>query len=354
MNFFKVNIKNVEIRKFKPNIYTNLVALLLLCPFFVQGDIVGWLAMIIASFAIIGNDSPQLIGTYLATRQDEKWYKTFIWVATIFVIMLTLCWCFSDFEIHFAILDNVVPRKINVYYLIAPLILLFLTHNGIPTSSTFLVLSLFLNKGNILNMLTKTAASYFISFAVSAYIFFAILKKYKKYILDTSDGDKYADMWVLLQIVSTIVLVINWLCFSISNITVFLPRKLNLHDFLLFIFILLYTLASVLSNKNNKMQNILSSKKNSNNLKINVLINILFSATLFVFKVINNVSIATTFVFLGILAGKDIAIMFSERDIFGKAYKKTVLGILKDINKCILGVGVSLAFVILINFLNVL
>jgi hypothetical protein len=119
-------------------------------------------------------------------------------------------------------------------------------------------------------------------------------------------------------------------------------------------FILLYTLASVLSNKSNKMQEILSSKKNANNLKINVLINLLFSAILFIFKIISNISIATTFVFLGILAGKEVAIAFSESDIFGKTYKKTILTVLRDINKCILGVCVSLAFVIFINFFNVL
>jgi hypothetical protein len=330
------------------------VILLLVCPFFAQKNIINWLAMIIASFAIVGNDSPQLIGTHLATRQDEKWYKTLAFVGVIFVVVLGLCWYFYDGEVHFKILDNVSPRNINKYYLISPAILLFLTHNGIPTSSTFLVLSVFLNKANIMNMLTKTAASYFISFAASAYVFLKILRRYKKYLLSASSNDRYISLWNQLQLASTILLVINWLCFSISNITVFLPRKLSLHDFLLFMFILLYTLASVLSNKSNKMQEILLSKSGANNLKINVLINMLFSAVLFIFKVINNVSIATTFVFLGILAGKEIAIASSEMDIFGRNYKRTILTILRDINKCIFGVGVSLAFVTLINFFDVL
>jgi hypothetical protein len=352
MNFFK---KSEVLRDFKPNVYINLVILLFVCPFFARGEQVNWIAMIIASFAIVGNDSPQLIGTYLATRRNEKWYETFAFVAIIFVVILTLCWFVYNQEVHFSILNNVTQRKINKYYLIAPLILLFLTHNGIPTSSTFLMLSVFLDKNNIIYMLTKTAASYFVSFAASAYIFSMILKKYRKYLLNTtSTEDKYLYIWNYLQIISTVLLVINWLCFSISNITVFLPRKLNPHDFLLFMFILLYTLASVLSNKSNKMQEILSSKKNANNLKINVLINLLFSTILFVFKVISNISIATTFVFLGILAGKEVAIAFSESDIFGKTYKKTILTVLRDINKCILGVCVSLAFVIFINFFNVL
>jgi hypothetical protein len=259
-----------------------------------------------------------------------------------------------DQEVHFAILDNVTPRQINKYYLIAPLILLFLTHMGIPTSSTFLMLSVFLGRHDIFNMLTKTAASYFMSFAVSAYILSIILRRHRKYLLNTVPEDKYAGLWNFLQIISTILLVINWLCFSVSNITVFLPRKLDPHDFLLFMFILLFTLASVLSNRGNRMQEILSSKKNANNVKVNVLINVLFSAVLFIFKVVNNVSIATTFVFLGILAGKEVAIVFSERDILGRTYKKTVLNILKDINKCILGVCISLVFVVLINFFNVL
>jgi hypothetical protein len=213
---------------------------------------------------------------------------------------------------------------------------------------------MFLSKNNILNMLFKTSASYLISCAISGHICYKLLKRYKKYILHDNGDDEYLKIWELMQVFSTALLVVAWLFFSVSNITVFLPRKLEQQDFLMFLCVIIFTIASVLGNKNNKMQEIISKKNNANNLKMNVIINILFTMVLFLFKVINNVSIATTFVFLGILAGKDLAIIFAEKNILGSSYRRVIFNSLKDINKCITGVIVSLTFVALINSLNVL
>jgi CBS domain containing-hemolysin-like protein len=146
-----------------------------------------------------------------------------------------------------------------------------------------------------------------------------------------------------------------WVCFSISNIVVFLPRKLTFHELMSFLLVMLYTLAAILSNKNNnKMQKIVSNKSNASNLKLNVIANTIFATVLFLFKVMSNVSIATTFVFLGILAGKELALMFSEGGASRIAYKKTLFGIIVDIKKCVIGVIVSLCFVGFIGFLNIL
>jgi hypothetical protein len=320
---------------------------------FARGNLINWVATIIVAFAIIGNDSPQLIGTYLASKENEKWYKTFFFVGSIFFIALCWAWYFQGGELHFKILNNIPYREINSFYLAAPAVLLLLTHFGIPTSSTFLILSIFMKGGDVFAMLTKTVTSYFFSCVFSGYAHYIALRKYGKYLLSPFEKQKER-MWNALQTLSTVALVANWLFFSMSNVVAFLPRKFSGYDFVFFLIMLLSILGLILSNKNNRMQRIVSSKKNAGNVRINTIINVVFALILFFFKTVNNISIATTFVFLGVLAGKDIALLLNERDAEKKNYRRTLSNILKDINKCILGVGISLIFFSVINFFNVL
>ncbi|MDR0572116.1 MAG: hypothetical protein LBG48_04665, partial [Rickettsiales bacterium] len=122
--FFRKNFVNKKTKYFESSTYLLLSIPLIFSIIFVKENIFNWIATIISTFAILGNDSPQLVGTYLASKKDEKWQKTFLFVGFILVIVILYGWYFDGGEIHFKILDNVTPRQINIYYVMAPIVLL--------------------------------------------------------------------------------------------------------------------------------------------------------------------------------------------------------------------------------------
>ena len=98
----------------------------------------------LAGWSVIGNDSIQTLGTFIASKQ--KWFKWYTLAASAsFVMILALAWGWYayDGDISYGRLTRIPYQEIQWYHAVAPGILLLLTRVGIPVSTTFLVLSAF-------------------------------------------------------------------------------------------------------------------------------------------------------------------------------------------------------------------
>ena len=98
----------------------------------------------LATYSVIGNDSIQTLGTFLASNK-ERFNLYTLWFAASVPMAFTLIygWYFYDGDISYERLTQIPYQEIKWYHALAPAALLLLTRIGIPVSTTFLVLSAF-------------------------------------------------------------------------------------------------------------------------------------------------------------------------------------------------------------------
>lgn len=354
---FLVKIKNlIKEKTFANKNYLQLFILLFLIIIFVKNNIFQWLTVVLVIFSIMSNDSIQTIGTYLATHENEKWYKLFFLIGSMFTFVIVTSWILYKGELHFGILNKIhYEEEFNISYFLAPLFLLLLNTNGIPSSSTFLILSLFSNGSNIFSMLSKTIFSYVVSFTFACYVWYVVLKKFKHLVFKEHN---YSNLWEAIQKITTFVLICTWLMSNLANMVVFLPRTLCIHTLCLFLFIFLYILIIILRNKGGRLQEIINKKHDAKNVKVSIITNLNYSIILIFFKYVSNIPISTTFVLLGVLAAKEVMTTLLSDDIgffsIKRRYKECLVIILNDLRKGFLGIGISLCFIKLINILGLI
>jgi len=119
-----------------------------------------WTGFILAAYSVIGNDSVQTLGTFIASNQKFKWQ--YLWAATSAVLVFTLGygWYMYGGDISFGRLNKIPYQEIQWYHAMAPAVLLLLTRVGIPVSTSFLVLSVFASTFVIEKMLLKSMIVY--------------------------------------------------------------------------------------------------------------------------------------------------------------------------------------------------
>ena len=115
----------------------------------------------LATYSVIGNDSIQTLGTFLASNKERfKWYT--LWFAASVPMTFTLIygWYYYDGDISYERLTQIPYQEIKWYHALAPAVLLSLTRIGIPVSTTFLVLSAFASTVVLEKMLIKSMLGY--------------------------------------------------------------------------------------------------------------------------------------------------------------------------------------------------
>ena len=100
------------------------------------------------------------------------------------------------------------------------------------------------------------------------------------------------------------------------------------------------------------IKDIINEKTNVADVRAATMVDLVYAVILFYFKMYNNVPMSTTWVFIGLLAGRELAIAMGKH---GKSKKKNAwllrafrLG-RKDIFKALIGLIVSLILAIIIN-----
>jgi len=154
--------------------------------------LVMWVGFMLASYSVVGNDVIQTLGTFLTSNEKRvKWY--ILWLFAASILCFTLIQGYMANDIDYGRLDKFDIEAINFewYYLLPPLVLLFITRIGIPVSTTFMVLTLFsLNKipndlnsmiGSVFDadqklggMIQKSIMGYLIAFSSAMVIYLAI------------------------------------------------------------------------------------------------------------------------------------------------------------------------------------
>jgi len=301
----------------------------------------------LAGWSVIGNDSIQTLGTFIASKQ--KWFKWYTLAsAASFVMILALAWGWYayDGDISYGRLTRIPYQEIQWYHAVAPGILLLLTRVGIPVSTTFLVLSAFASTVVLEKMLMKSVVGYGLA-AVIAYISWIVISKLINEKLDEVD-EKWIGFWRNSVWVTSGWLWWVWLSHDVANIAVYLPRQLS--PILLFTVMTYFTVLIfyIFYIHGGPIQKVVLDKTGTRYARSATIINVIYACVLFYFKELNDLPMSTTWVFVGLLCGRELAISTMNKDYKFK-YVFPLIG--KDFIKMIFGLSVSVGIVLAIHYI---
>ncbi len=301
----------------------------------------------LAGYSVIGNDSIQTLGTFIASKQ--KWFKWYTLAASasfVMIIALGWGWYSYDGDISYGRLNRIPYQEIQWYHAVAPAILLLLTRIGIPVSTTFLVLSAFASTVVLEKMLMKSVVGYGLA-AVVAYIAWVTISKFINEKFDEVD-DKWIGFWRNSVWLTSGWLWWVWLSHDVANIAVYLPRQLSstlLITVMSYFSILLFYIFYI---HGGPIQKVVLDKTGTRYARSATIINVIYACVLFYFKELNDLPMSTTWVFVGLLCGRELAISTMNKDYKFK-YVFPLIG--KDFIKMIFGLSVSVGIVLAIHYI---
>ncbi|WP_432412102.1 hypothetical protein [Rasiella sp. SM2506] len=295
------------------------------------------LGFLLATYSVIGNDSVQTFGTFIASNNKRKWRQQWMYMSVILVGTLLYSWITNDGDISYGRLAEIPPVEIKWYYVLAPLVLFILTKKGVPASTSLLVLSAFSSSLVFEKIIFKSSIGYGLA-AVSAYVLWLWLSKWDEE--SKPIKTKHIPYWRIFQWGAIGFLWYTWLTHGLVNIAVFLPRKLDVNILIAVAIIFVVGLGYIFKTQGGKIQEIVLSKKDTTYVRSATLIDLFYAFILLLFKEHSNIPMSTTWVFVGVLCGRELAI--ATRNSATYTFKNVFPIVGKDMLKLLVGLGVSI------------
>lgn len=311
-----------------------------------------WLGLALSMFSTMTNDSIQTLGTFLSSNSKVKWWKMWLYIGSLFTITMLIGWFGFNHELDFERLYDIPYNShINIMHFIAPILLIILTCNKVPVSTTFLILSVFSTQDVLGFMLVKTFAGYILSFIFSFALWTFFHKFFKKIFEDKSESRMRK--WRIFQWASSGALWVAWLLQNTSNMVVYIPREITAYGLILIILLGLAMIGFTIYNRGGPIQEIVNEKTDISNIHSTSMINLNLAIMILIMTYIGTIPIATTWIFIGILGGRELSLARdgdSQLSSLKDRNKAAIKFILKDLALAGFGIAVSLIF----YFLNTL
>ncbi len=308
-----------------------------------------WVGFIFAGYAVIANDSIQTIGTFIASNKHRPWWVLWLFIGGIMLATLTYSWVNNGGDVTYGRLSSKgfseAPTEFAFLQVAAPLFLLILTRMKIPVSTTFLVLTAFASSTkSVGKVLAKSVSGYGIAFLVAIVLWMLIGK-----LIDKKFQGKANPAWFIAQWCATAFLWCMWLTQDAANVAVFLPRSLELWQFLVVAGVLFGGLAILFKLGGDRIQQIVEEKSVIVDVRHATIIDLTYAVILFVFKIQSNIPMSTTWVFLGLLAGREIAINATRAIETRRPKRQVAKLIIKDLGFVTFGLIISLVIAVSVN-----
>lgn len=311
-----------------------------------------WFGFALAAYSAIANDSIQTIGTFISSNSKRPWWLLWLFMGVVWIVTVFYSWYTFNGDVSYGRLSvpglEKAPESFVFLQLAAPITLLVLTRMRMPVSTTFLLLNVFTYKaGTILDVMFKSFVGYLLAFVLAILVWFILERFVKNYL--KGEAKPY---WMVLQWITSGTLWSVWIMQDAANIAVFLPRQLSALEFSIYAGFVFLGLGFLFYLKGDKIQEIVNEKSNVTDVRAATLVDVVYAVILFYFKLYNNVPMSTTWVFIGLLAGRELAIALGKH---GKAKKRNAWVFRafrlakKDVFKALIGLVVSLILAILIN-----
>ena len=293
-----------------------------------------------SAYAVVANDSIQTLGTFISSNKQRLWYHLWLWFGGIMVVTATVGWFLNDGDLSWGRLSHIpYPETFRYKYLIAPVCLLLLTKIGVPVSTTLFTLTTFASTPTIMKMVKKSVTGYVIASVVAFIIWTLVANHTKK---NQVWWSRVTPIWGKLQILSTSFLWVTWLMHDTANECVFLPRNINITWLLIYLITTFSLLGVIFYLKGGKIQQVVQTKSHVINLKQVTIIDFVYGILLFIFKIINPIPMSTTWLFVGMLAGREIAMTQTLK----KKQREGFVGVGWDFVRLVVGLIISVGVAI--------
>jgi hypothetical protein len=312
---------------------------------------------LLAGAAVIGNDALQTLGTFLAANRGRiPRPMQALFLCALLCAVLLLGWGRSGGEPSWGRLDTFpLPERLFWVDLLPPLAMLALTRLGAPVSTTFLVLTAF-TPANLPALLRQSLLGYGGALLSGALVYGLVA-----WLQQRRGGERGGDQveaqgrahlealpmegqqewpWLALQWLATGWLWSQWLIQDLANVYVYLPRQLAAPQMGLSLAALCGAVCLLLASGGGPIQQRLTSKSHVDAPRAATLIATLYALILTGFSAVSRGPLSTTWVFLGLLAGREMALQLSLRERSVAAVAGVLGG---DIARAALGLAVSVA-----------
>jgi hypothetical protein len=311
-----------------------------------------WFGFALAAYSAIANDSIQTIGTFIASNSNRKWYYLWLFMGLIFVGTVTYSWVVYDGDVSYQRLRvdglDQAPENFVFLQLAAPIVLLVMTRLRMPVSTTFLLLNVFTYKaGTIVGVMQKSFIGYLVAFFAAIFIWFTLEKFVNNYL-----KGKPKPYWHIMQWVTSGSLWAVWIMQDAANIAVFLPRSLNIWEFVAYTGFVFLGLGFLFYLKGDKIQGIVNEKTRVTDVRAATIVDLVYAVILFYFKGMSNMPMSTTWVFIGLLGGRELAIALAKSKKLKKRKARLVRAYRlasNDVIKAGIGLLISLILALIIN-----
>lgn len=312
-----------------------------------QGQAGMWLGFFFAAYATVANDSIQSLGTFIESNKTRQWWKLWLFIGGIFLLVVTFSWLYFDGDVTYQRLlkpDGTTkyphPESFGFFQIIAPLVLLILTRMRMPVSTTFLILSVFsADTSGITSVVWKSWTGYIMAFILSFLVWYFSYNMIKKYF----KSRKFNKSWNVVQWVVSGTLWGVWVMQDGANIAVFLPRQLDVMQFVIFSVTIFAGLGLLFYLRGDKIQEVVSEKARISDVRAATLVDATYVILLIYKLFISTVPMSTTWVFLGVIGGREIAISLARTKKGKKHRKKAGKMIFRDFSAAMIGLFVSIA-----------
>lgn len=302
------------------------------------------LGFLLASYSVIANDSVQTLGTWIASSKNVNWKYMWAYASSILLGTIWYAWHQYGGDISYDRLTKIPFQEVQWYHAAAPAILLLLTRIGVPVSTSFLVLAAFAAQNVLQSVLMKSIMGYVIA-GTTAYILWFVVTFLFRNLPVNEDNDK---RWRVTQWITTGLLWWAWLSQDMANIAVFLPRSIPFDMMIAISAIFVIGLGFMFKERGGKIQKLVQSKHNTKFVRSATAIDFVYFIILVYFKELNDIPMSTTWVFVGLLAGRELAIRTVKRERVTKIFP-IVAG---DFSKLMLGLLVSVLIVLGVGLLK--
>ena len=329
----------------------------------------------LAAYSVVGNDSIQTLGTFLTSNEDKPWWVLWLYAGGIMAVVVTMGYLglgeylggrggdltFGKYAGLFQDPDKPIDfPTMSIWYVLPPLALLGITRLGIPVSTTFLVLTFFAPKA-LPKMLVKSLGGYGVAFLFAIVAFVVLSRATERFFLQHPMEEGKGLMqnkrfWTVTQWLATGFLWSQWLTQDLVNILVYLgdPAQVEFWKFAFALVVLVGMLGYIFYQRGGEIQKIVRVKTNTADIRSATFIDLFYGMVLLIFKfdtfgIGAKVPMSTTWVFLGMLAGREVALRLRLNELDRTRLWPMVFS---DLGKATLGLVISVLLVVFLYFVE--
>jgi len=315
--------------------------------FYQTPSVARWLGFLFAGYAVVGNDSIQTIGTFIASNEKKPWWAMWLFIGGLFVATVGYSYLqFGGDVTHQRLTTkgfSETPTSFSFLQVAAPLFLLILTRLRMPVSTTFLLLTSFATTPAGVGMvLQKSLLGYVVAFVASMVVWGLGAPALQKWYRTPAHP-----AWRLAQWLTSGALWSVWVMQDAANIAIYLPRQLSVLGFVAFAGTIFVGLGMLFHMRGERIQGVVNEKSDVVDVRAATVIDFVYACILYYFQSRSKIPMSTTWVFIGLLGGRELAM--SLRGCAAGGWRVASRILLKDVLFAGIGLLVSLLIAAAVN-----